>query len=55
MKKTYLKPTQRIVVLQQRSHILTGSVTRLSGNANLIYGGAGDEDARAREDYDWDE
>ena len=42
MKKTYLQPTMMVVTLQQQSIICTGSdMSRVTGNADLDYGGGG--------------
>jgi len=57
MKKTYLQPTMMVVTLQQQSIICTSNdVSRVSGNADLDYGGGGSGPARARQNSgtDWD-
>lgn len=59
MKKAYMKPEQRVVVLQHKTQILQTSMTGLSNNVGLNYGGGGNGPARARArqygDIDWDE
>ena len=49
MKREYIKPTVRVVVLQHKCQILAGSVQSLNtnlGSDDLILGGASDEVAR---------
>ena len=52
MKKKYMKPEQRIVMLQHKCHVLTGSnrmtVSHATNNVDIDYGGS-DENY---EDYD---
>ena len=52
MKKKYMKPEQRIIMLQHKCHILTGSnrmtVSHATNNVDIDYGGS-DENY---EDYD---
>lgn len=50
MNKNYVKPTMRVVNLQQRMHIICAStVNSVSNNAGLGYGrGASDVSARSR-------
>ena len=57
MKKTYLQPTMMVVRLQQQSIICSSPVNRVSGNADLDYGGGGSGPARARQHsgIDWDD
>ncbi len=58
IKKAYQKPTINVVKLQHKTHILTGSVTGVDGNANLKYGGAGgnhEANSRGGGWDDWDE
>ena len=57
-KKVYQQPTMNVVKLQHKSHILNASVNRVSGNADLDYGGAGgNHEATSRGGVwdDWDE
>jgi hypothetical protein len=58
MKRVYLKPAMRVVVLNTRVQLLTASnptVTRTAGNADLNYEGGGSGPARARQHDVWDE
>ena len=57
MKKTYLQPTLMVVTLQQQSIICTSNgVSRVSGNADLDYGGGGTGPARVKSNtVDWDD
>ena len=58
MKKEYMKPTLRVVEINQRSCILSLSMTEVNGNASLNYRGGGNGAARVRgrgrnfDDYD---
>jgi len=51
-KKVYQEPTTKVVKLQHKSHILTASVNRVGGNADLDYGGGGNGEARSRGIWD---
>ena len=53
-KKEYKKPTMKVVQLHQRTHLLSGSVRKLSGTFTK-YGGGDNVDARSREFGDWDD
>ena len=53
-KKEYKKPTMKVVQLQQRTHLLSGSVQKVSGTFTK-YGGASYGDARSRDFGDWDD
>ena len=58
MKKNYMKPALRVVRIQQKCKILSGSVTSVqSGDTGIGYGGPGSGPARARSNggIDWDE
>ena len=59
MKKEYIKPTVKVVQLQHRTHLLSGSVNGLSNNAGLnenIGSGNGDARSRSFDGFDdWDE
>ena len=58
MKKKYMKPTMMVVTLQQQSIICTSNdVSRVSGNADMDYGGGGSGPVRARSygGIDWDD
>lgn len=55
MKKEYQKPGMYIVVLQNRTMLLAGSVTSTTNNVNMTYGGSGSGPARARSFDDWDD
>ena len=58
MKKIYMKPDMKVVVLQHRCQILAGSEVRgVSGNGDMDYGGGGSGPARARQHggIDWDD
>ena len=58
MKKEYMKPEQRVVMLQHSTQLLNNSVTGLSNNAGLNENiGSGNGDARSRQynGIDWDE
>ena len=56
MKKTYLQPTMMVVTLQQHSIICSSPVNRVSGNADLDYGGGGNGPARVKSNtVDWDD
>ena len=50
MKRTYEKPAMTVVQLQQRTMLLSASMTETNGNAGLNYRGShanfDDEDAR---------
>jgi len=49
MKRVYQKPAMKVVQLQQRTMLLSGSVNDTDGNAGLNYRGSDadyDEDAR---------
>ncbi len=55
MKKEYMKPTMRVVKIQQKCKILSGSVTSVqSSDTGIGYGGPGSGPARARS-FDWDD
>jgi len=54
-KKAYQQPTMKVVKLQHKSHILSGSVNSVDGNANLRYGGGAAVDANSRRGGDWDD
>ena len=56
-KKQYLKPATMVVTLQQQGIICASNdVSRVSGNADLDYGGGGSGPARTRSygGIDWD-
>ena len=58
MKKNYMKPEQRMVVLQHRTMLLQASpVTSVSNNAEMNYGGGSTGSARVKENnYNvWDD
>ena len=58
MKKNYMKPALRVVRIQQKCKILSGSVTSVqSGDTGIGYGGPGSGPARARSNggIDWDD
>ena len=56
MKRKYDKPTMKVVVLQQSTQLLAGSVRGLSNNADLNEEiGASSEPARARQNSGWDD
>ena len=57
MKKTYLKPTFVVVMLQHQGIICTSDVRSVNGNAGIGYGGGGRGSARVRgrEEVDWDD
>lgn len=50
MRKNYVKPVMHAVAIQSTSVICdsSGRVQSVSGNASLRFGGAGDDDARAK-------
>jgi hypothetical protein len=54
-KKAYQQPTMNVVKLQHKSHILTDSMNRVGGNADLHYGGGASVDANSRRGGDWDD
>ena len=55
-KKVYNKPEMKIVLLQHKCQILSGSpVTGINGNANLRYGQGNSGTARSRSSEDWDD
>jgi hypothetical protein len=47
-KKAYLKPAMSVVKIQHQSHILAGSLRRVSNNVDLNYGGGGTGEAQSR-------
>ena len=53
--KTYIKPTLRVITLQQQG-IICYSTARINGNAGFDYGGGGSGPARAprRRGFDYD-
>ena len=58
MKKNYMKPALRVVRIQQKYQILSGSVTSVqSGDTGITGGGPGSGPARARSygGIDWDD
>lgn len=58
MKKNYMKPALRVVRIQQKCQILSGSVTSVeSGDTGIGYDGPGSGPARARQHggIDWDD
>ena len=62
MKKNYMKPALRVVRIQQKCQILSGSVTSVessveSGDTGIGYGGGSSGPARARSNggIDWDD
>ena len=57
MKKSYLKPEQRVVKIQQHSIICSSPLTSISNNAELNYGGGSNQSARVKRDcYNvWDD
>ena len=56
-KQGYLKPTIKVVTLQQQSIICSSPVRSVNGNAGLNYDGGGSGPARARSygGIDWDD
>ena len=55
MKKNYMKPALRVVRIQQKCQILSGSVTSVEGgDTGITGGGPGSGPARARS-FDWDD
>ena len=55
-KKVYDKPEMKIVLLQHKYQILSGSpVTNISNNAQLLYGSGNSGTARSRSFDDWDD
>ena len=55
MKKNYMKPALRVVRIQQKYQILSGSVTSVQGgDTGITGGGPGSGPARARS-FDWDD
>lgn len=55
MSKNYQKPAMRVVNLQHRSCILSGSVESVGGNTEIRYGGASKGVARSRGRGGWDD
>ena len=62
MKKIYMKPEQRVVVLQQKHQLLVGTTagttfTSVENNAEIIYDGKGGSgSARSRQSGgEWDD
>ena len=58
MKKNYMKPALRVVRIQQKCQILSGSLTSVqSGGTGIVIGGSGSDPARARSygGIDWDD
>ena len=63
MKKNYMKPALRVVRIQQKCQILSGSVTSVEsgdtgiGDTGITGGGPGSGPARARSNggIDWDD
>ncbi|MBQ7571979.1 MAG: hypothetical protein IJT19_07045 [Bacteroidaceae bacterium] len=59
MKKNYLKPTMRVVLLLHQQPLLQASVNNVSSSTGLGFGGGGSGPARARQNNDdwgdWDE
>lgn len=58
MKKNYMKPALRVVRIQQKCQILSGSIRSVeSGDTGIGYGGGGNGPARAprRSGIDWDD
>jgi hypothetical protein len=56
MKRNYVKPEMQVVKINQSANILAGSpVGKVSGNADLNYGGGGSVSGRSRDYDDWDE
>ena len=58
MKKNYMKPALRVVRIQQKCQILSGSITDVnSGDTGIGYDGPGSGPARARQHggIDWDD
>ncbi len=58
MKKNYMKPALRVVRIQQKYQILSGSVTSVQGgDTGITGGGPGSGPARARSygGIDWDD
>lgn len=55
MSKNYQKPAMRVVNLQHRSCILSGSVGSVGGNTEIRYGGASKGVARSRGRGGWDD
>jgi hypothetical protein len=60
MKKVYVKPMMWVEEIENQDIICASTtVTEISGNADIEYGGGGSGPARARgffgEDEDWDE
>ena len=55
-KKAYQQPTMNVVKIQHQSHILSGSVNRVSSDdVDLDYGGGASVDANARRGGGWDD
>ncbi len=54
MKKNYRKPAMQAMKIQATS-ICQASVTSISSNAELRYGGGGNGDARAKGRGSWDD
>ena len=52
VKQEYIQPALHIVLLQHQSHLLVDSVHGVNGNVGLNYRGAGNGDARTKEN-DW--
>ena len=58
IKKDYQKPTMKVVLLQHRTMLLSGSITDVnSGDTGIGFGGEGSGPARARSNggIDWDD
>ena len=55
MSKNYQKPAMRVVKLQHRSSILSGSIHDTTSNAGIGYGGKGSGVARSRGRGGWDD
>jgi hypothetical protein len=55
-KRVYQQPTMNVVKIQQKSHILSGSLRGVSSNAEgLHYGGGASVDANSRRGGGWDD
>jgi len=52
MKKQYVNPSLEVVKIHQQGNILTGSITDISGNTDIDYGGGGHGDPMAPEFFD---
>lgn len=58
MKKTYSKPEIRIVKLQQRTMLLSGSIKSVNSNAGLSHnnlGSSGEAHSRGDDWEDWED